>query len=302
VPHPNPGEALVQAEVTLISPGTELRCLAGNQTGTPGFPFIPGYSMVGLVAEGTRFPTGTRVYCDGTQKASVPQLWGGHCSYAVLPEDCLYAVPEGMGALEASFAHLAAIAMRGIKLSRPIPGEKVAVVGLGPIGMLALRQAALTGADVLGLDLDARRVEAAGAPAAVPNGSLREAVCAHFGSGADVVIDATGVPAVLREAVRAAREKPWGNCDLAPIRIVLQGTYAGEIEVPYDDLFYKEAQLLVPRDAEPRDKCEALDLIASGALRVADLATEVVSPDDAPRIYRALSERSGLITAAFSWM
>ena len=50
LPRPERDDVLVQALYTCISPGTELRCLAGQQRGTT-FPFIPGYAMVGKVIQ-----------------------------------------------------------------------------------------------------------------------------------------------------------------------------------------------------------------------------------------------------------
>lgn len=72
VPEPAQGELLVEAIYTCISPGAELRTLAGLQAGTPGWPLIPGYSMVGRVVRAgpaTPHTPGEIVFCKGTRRA-----------------------------------------------------------------------------------------------------------------------------------------------------------------------------------------------------------------------------------------
>ena len=54
VPDPGPGEVIVETAFSCVSPGTELRCLAGAQPDGLPFPFIPGYSLAGhVIARGT---------------------------------------------------------------------------------------------------------------------------------------------------------------------------------------------------------------------------------------------------------
>jgi 2-desacetyl-2-hydroxyethyl bacteriochlorophyllide A dehydrogenase len=91
-PPPAAGELLIETPYTLVSPGAELRCLAGQQPGAI-FPFIPGYSLVGRVVSrgpGAALPEGTALFCSGTSQASVNRVWGGHTSYAVYAESDVY--------------------------------------------------------------------------------------------------------------------------------------------------------------------------------------------------------------------
>src|SRR3954470_7039656 len=81
LPRPLRDEVLVEALYTCISPGTELRCLAGKQRGTT-FPFVPGYAMVGKVAragEATGIKEGTIAFLMGSEHGGGVSLsWGGH--------------------------------------------------------------------------------------------------------------------------------------------------------------------------------------------------------------------------------
>ncbi|MEJ2208800.1 MAG: zinc-binding alcohol dehydrogenase [Anaerolineae bacterium] len=311
IPPPGEGEVLVEALYTLVSPGTELRCLAGKQEGL-AFPFIAGYSLVGRVAgrgPGAKLPLGSLVYCGGTARtAGVPLGWGGHVSHAVQPESNVYPVPQGVDPLWAVAAHVAGIAYRGMRLGRPRAHETVSIVGLGTIGALAARLHALSGARVVAADLSPQRVaraQEAGIEAFVPEGDLapafRDPQHGRLPGGADLVVDATGHPDVLRQAIEVARDKPWGNSAEPGPRLVVQGSYPGDFQVPYDAAFRRELTFYVPRDAQPRDVRAVLDLMVRGKLRLDGFA-EVRQPEAAARTYADLADpATELLTVAFQW-
>jgi 2-desacetyl-2-hydroxyethyl bacteriochlorophyllide A dehydrogenase len=308
VPAPEAGEVLIETRYTCISPGTELRCLAGLQEGTPGWPFIPGYALVGTVVERGRdatLPVGTRVLCGGTNRSSVGQLWGGHVGMAVESERYVHPIPEEVDQVEAAVARLAAIAHHGVSVSRPQPQEQVAVVGLGIIGQLSARLHGLSGARVVAADLSPERVETArraGIEAFVPQGSLAESFREYFPWGADLVVDSTGVPAVLPDSIRIARDQAYDDSLTPGARLLIQGSYPADFTVPYMTAFRKELSLLLPRDRQPRDMRAALELIRDGKLQVRDLVSEVRPRDEAPAAYAGLRAGSdGLLTVAFDW-
>lgn len=307
IPDPGPDEVLLETIYTAISPGTELRCLAGRQH-SGSFPCILGYSMVGrVIARGAcvSLPEGTVVFCHGTERADYPRLWGAHIGHAVRSAATAFPLPPGMEPLEAALAKVAAIAYRGVRDARTQPHENVAVVGLGLIGQLAARLHRLAGARVIAVDLDASRVSvacAAGIDARQPRGDLSEAFVAAQPDGADVVVDSTGAVAVLQKAVRLAKSKPWDDTLTESTRLVIQGSYAGDVVFDYHEAFCRELTVLLPRDQQPRDLRAVLGFIADGRLKTRDLISEICAPADAPTVYAALrAARSGLITAVFDW-
>lgn len=306
VQSPNSGECLVETEISLVSPGTELRCLAGAQPNSLPFPFIPGYVTLGtVIATGpdVRIPIGARVLCDGTRRCPIGIEWGGHVSHALTPQELAIPIPDDLGFEQAAVAKLAAIAMRGLKVSNLVAGESVCVIGLGPIGMLSARLFQCYGAHVLAIDTDPRRVQmatSAGLTASVAEHGIANAVFDHFGGGSEIVVDATGSPKVLREAIDAARKLPWSPPYPHGARLVIQGSYPGDFGVPYQEAFEKELHIILPRDAHRADKMECLDLIASGQLRVDDFLTTVASPEDAQRVYDQVGNKEAY-TALFRW-
>ncbi|TVR47632.1 MAG: hypothetical protein EA425_15455 [Puniceicoccaceae bacterium] len=308
LPDPAPDEVVVESVFTCISPGTELRCLAGKQNGNPEFPFIPGYALSGrVVGKGAavKLAEGTRVFASGTRRVNRNRCWGGHVAHAVLPAAEVVPLPENIGWREAASAKLAAIAYHGVRLSHPYPHERVAVIGLGCIGRFSAHLHALTGARTLATDLSPRRrasAEAAGLEVRAPADPLATTFASEWPEGAEVVVDATGSGRALEQTAAMARTRPWDNQLHPQARLVLQGSYAADPVLPFYQLFGRELQALVPRDCQRRDIEAVLDLMARGLLRPETFIDEIDSPEKAPEVYAQLRDRPDeRIGAAFRW-
>lgn len=309
IPVPEAGEVLVETAFTCISPGTELRCLAGRQQGAPNFPFIPGYALTGRVLqcgpEVENLREGQPVFGYGTQKSSVSRCWGGHTGLAVVAAEKLLPLPEGMPLAEASVARLAAIAYRGVRLSKAQPHETVLCLGLGPIGLCSALLHSLTGARVVALDLSDERVElarSAGLEAYSSRAGVVSTARNIFPEGADVVVDSTGYAPVLKEAVACGRNKPWTNAIEPNARLVVQGSYATEVVFPVDEAFLREMEVCFPRDSQQRDVEVCLDLLQRGKLSLQPLLGGIFSPGEAPSVYARLASAKGaFLTAVFDW-
>jgi predicted dehydrogenase/threonine dehydrogenase-like Zn-dependent dehydrogenase len=119
-------------------------------------PMPLGYSSAGeviAVGEGLdEVRVGQRVACAGGGYAV-------HAELACVPRNLLAPLPDEVSYESAAFATLGAIAMHGFRLGEIQVGERVAVIGLGLLGLLATGIARAAGCRVLGVDLDPRRVE-----------------------------------------------------------------------------------------------------------------------------------------------
>lgn len=308
IPAPGPGEVSVDLLYTAISPGTEARAMRGQQEGVT-FPYVPGYSGAGRIAAvgpGVALSIGTLVYLSGTQQVhGVGRAWGGHVARAVTTANAVIPLPDGCDPLAASLAHLAAIAYHGVRLARPLPAERVCVVGLGPIGVLSALLYRTAGTRVVAADRSPARVAQAtalGLEAVMVTTTIAEAVMPLLPSGADIVVDATGFAKALPEAVAVARDLTWGDDHAPGARFVIQGSYPAGVEIPYQEVFRRELTLLVPRDCTPGDLRAVLDLVARGVLPLRDLISEVAPPGTADRIYAELRKPDTTwVTAAFQW-
>ncbi len=304
---PAPGEVLIETLVTGVSPGTELRCLHGLQPGTI-YPFIPGYALVGRVVAagaGVARSLGDLVLASGTRHAEgVHLLWGGHCAHAVIPAAETLSLPPGIAPEAAALAPLLAIAWHGMRLSRPRPLERVAVIGLGPIGAMAALAHAQAGAEVVACDVSPERratAHALGISVIEPSPSLSEAFRARFPDGADVIVDATGSARVMAEAITLGRQPTWGDEHARGPRYLVQGSYAEGFTVPYDPAFTRELTILVPRATVRSDHEAALGLMARGIAPWERVAGRPRTPDEAAAVFAELESDRRNLTVVFRW-
>ena len=151
-------------------------------------PMPLGYSSAGVITalgagmEG--FQVGERVACAGGNYAV-------HAEYAVVPRNLLTRLPDEVEFESAAFTTLGAIAMHGFRLGQPQLGERVAVVGLGLLGLLAAGIARAAGCRVFGVDLSPARVELArkmGCEAVLRPAAEQAGQASSNGHGFDVVL------------------------------------------------------------------------------------------------------------------
>ncbi|MDX2110767.1 MAG: zinc-binding alcohol dehydrogenase [Verrucomicrobiota bacterium] len=309
IPAPLAGEVLIETHYSCISPGTELRCLAGKQSGAPAWPYVPGYASSGkVIATGTEvqgITVGDAVFYGGTKHTSQAKCWGGHTGLAVADAASVSLVPPTVSLDQASLAKLAAISYRGVRLSKAQPHEVVLVVGLGPIGMLSALLHNLTGARVIGLDLSPERVALAhslGLEAYASTDGIVKTFRSICPAGADVVVDSTGFAPVLTDTVLCAKDKPWDNSLTPAPRLIVQGSYAGDLVFPHGDAFMREMEVHFPRDSQPRDVETIISLLARNKLNFAPIIGGHFAPAECATVYERLRTSKGaFMTAVFKW-
>jgi L-iditol 2-dehydrogenase len=140
---------------------------------------------------------------------------GAMAEYLVAEPRVLHRIPEGVGFQTASMCEPYAVAYNAlVERATVSPGDLVVIQGAGPIGILALQIALLRGAAttvVLGTAVDAHRLEKArqlGAAHVVDitrQDPVEVVSELHDGLGADLVVDATGVSAALRQGMDLVR-------------------------------------------------------------------------------------------------
>jgi 2-desacetyl-2-hydroxyethyl bacteriochlorophyllide A dehydrogenase len=305
LPEPEKGEVLIRSHLTAISPGTEMRCYAGLESNSDIFPFVPGYCLVGVVERkgpDVSLPVGTRVLAGGTRKSNLRLQWGGHTEWAVASESELLPIPDGVPFAAAVLAPLAAISHHGAVQSKPEKGEKVAVIGLGPIGMFSALIHHGLGVETVGIDTLPLRRELASSLGIPCFASIPEALAA-CPKGFNIVVDGSGVPAVLPEAIKLITELPWDGGTYPASRLILQGSYAGDgAPIPYRELFMKEIRILVPRNHVKDDRRAVLQMMKEGKLPAEKLLSTIQPPANAQAVYIAIKDRTEpWMTAAFQW-
>ena len=298
---------LVQNDYTAVSVGTEIYSYAhgGEPSSTRNFPRSTGYCNTGVVLEVGKdvqeIKPGDRIAGQGN-----------HASHAVLTGN-FHKAPAGVSPKSAAFMVMCAIALHGHRVGRPELGEAVAITGMGIVGQLAATFARLAGAlPVIAIDLDDFRLGKAkdrGADVCInPHGDVAAAVRQHcVGDGADLVIEATGIPAVYPMALTLPR---LGG------RLVALGSPRGTVEVSFlPEVHLREIAILgahqpkTPDDDhiyypwnKNRDRDLVLRLMAAGKLPIEDLITHVANPADCQTTYDMLAANpKEALGVVFAW-
>jgi L-iditol 2-dehydrogenase len=205
---------------------------------------------------------------------------GGFAEYLIVPAkvlavDGLNRIPAGVTFAEASLAEPLACVLNGQTLARVGPGDDVVVIGSGPIGCLHVRLARARGASrVVLVDLNATRLRLAAdlvAPDAALVGSevdvVDEIAKRTDGRGVDVVIVAAASGRAQEQAVQLAARQG---------RISLFGGLPKDdpvIALDANQVHYRELTVVGANGSSPAHNAQALELIAGGAVPVADLIT-----------------------------
>lgn len=329
-------EVLIETCFSTVSPGTELRTLAGREQNADPFPLVPGYSTVGEVVEvGSKVKGLNRgtLACVRGCRSLAPGLgcsWGGHARHLIASQEEVFPLPEGADPRAATLTVLLATAIHGVDLTHARIREQVAVVGLGLVGQLCARLLRYGGANVVATDLvPLRREIAAKAGIKVTfNTDLRQAFSPHFPHGAEAVLDATGSSRAMKASLGLLRENPRqdpcgtnspsGQAETSVLaqlrkqahlqngwhgpRLIAQGSYADPIEINYYDVFNNEVKFIVPRVHELKDVFRALELLAEPNFSLEGLISETHDIVDAPSCYQRLRERpQECITLCFDW-
>jgi predicted dehydrogenase/threonine dehydrogenase-like Zn-dependent dehydrogenase len=266
-------------------------------------PLPMGYCNVGEVVE---LGEGVDGFAVGDRVASN----GRHAELVAVPINLCARVPDGVDDDSAAFTVLGAIALQGTRLAKPTLGEAVVVMGLGLIGLVTVQLLKAQGCRVLGIDLDAARLELArrfGAETVdIQRGADPVAAALGFsrGRGIDAVIITASTKSnePLHQAAQMCRKRG---------RIVLVGT-AG-LELSRADFYEKELTFQVScsygpgrydpdyeqrghdypigfvRWTEQRNFEAVLDMLAERRLDLAPLVTHRFEIAQADRAYEVVA-------------
>jgi L-iditol 2-dehydrogenase len=205
---------------------------------------------------------------------------GGFAQYMVVPRevlkvDGLNRIPDGVSFAEASVAEPLACALNAQNLARVGEGDDVVVIGSGPIGCLHVRLARARGAArVFLVELSRQRLEMAAdlvkPDAAICAGEVdpvEEVLRLTDGRGADVIITAAASGKAQEQAIQMAARQG---------RISFFGGLPKDnptITCDSNLVHYRELMIVGANGSSPAHNAEALNLVATGAVPVADLIT-----------------------------
>ena len=206
---------------------------------------------------------------------------GAFAPFVIVPVHNLHAVPDWLGDHAASLAEPLACVCHCL-CDPPIitAGDRVLVIGPGPVGLLAAQVARAHGATVtvVGLASDGPRLEAAQKLGFV-TGTEAEP------QSASVVIECSGAAGGVRTAFEATARGA---------RYVQIGVFGRDVEVPLDRLFQKELVITSGFASTPRSWRRAMRLIEDQAIELEPLVSEVVPLDAWERVFADLRAGKGI--------
>jgi len=260
VPDPGPAEVLVQ--VTAVGTcGSDVHYYEHGRIGdfVVDSPLVLGHEPAGrIVAAGpgaTAHAIGQRVsiepgvpdftcpqcragrynLCPRMRFFGTPPIDGAFCEYVTMHEQFVHPVPDTMSDDAAALIEPLSVGIWACRKARVGPGSRVLVTGAGPIGLVCLQAALAFGAtDVTVTDINPVRLELAAALGATATLNTRESPLRDAGVEPDVLLECSGHPAAINDAIRAVTRAG---------RIVLVGMGGDEITLPLAHLQTHELEM-----------------------------------------------------------
>jgi L-iditol 2-dehydrogenase len=301
IPTPGPNEVLARVRAVSIC-GTDAHLVRGDYPGfwPPAFPFIPGHEWAGEIAalgpgaELFGWKVGDRVagtshdacgvcqkcveghynLCEnygrvGLHKQYGHSVQGSDATYVVHGVKCIFPLPDAISFDEGAVIDPASIALHVANRGNVAPGDNVAIMGAGAIGLLGGDAARIRGAArVIVVERNPGRLAKAAAmgfetidpSAGDPVAIVREMT---GGLGADVVLECAGVPVTVQLALGMLRR--GGRC--AAVGIPTLG-----VEIAMQRLVLDELELVGCR-ASAGEMRRVMPLVEQGRMRVREVMT-----------------------------
>ncbi len=320
VEKPTPGYQEVLCRVRAITIcGTDAHLLRGDYPGfwPPSYPFIPGHEWAGEVVElgdgaaALGWAVGDRVagtshdacgfcqkcvegrynLCENYGNMDVHRQYGHNwqgafAEFVVHGIKSVFRLPDEMSFSEGALLDPASIALHTANRGGVRPGDSVAVLGPGPVGLLAADAARAMGAGrviVVGRGYRLAKAQEMGAETVdYTAGDPVAAVRAATGElGVDVVLDCAGVADSFRWAIAMLRK--GGRCAAVGIPV-------DEVSLSFQDLVLYEKELVGVR-ATAGEMRHVIPLVANGQIRVNELHTHTFPLDEFQTAIDTFNER-----------
>jgi len=311
-PNVDYGEVLVRVKAATTC-GTDLKIFQrGYVSGVIQLPTVFGHEWAGDIVEvgegiswlkeGMRVRAGNSSPCLRCKMCQREQynlcedmmwLWGAYAEYIKIPARIVMLntqqIPAHVSYEEAAITEPLACVLHGLEKARTKLGDTIAIIGAGPIGLLHLIVAKKMGAGkIIISDMIDERLQLAGKLGADETINIKQEDAVEKtkelteGYGADIVIEAIGLPSTWEQALRMVRKGgtvlEFGGC-----------TPGTEIKVKTEQLHYDETTLLGTFHATPAHFKKALNLIASGTLNVKPLVTRKMRLDSISEAFEILT-------------
>jgi L-iditol 2-dehydrogenase len=316
IPTPAEGEALVKVKAVGVCGSDMPRVM---QIGTYKFPTIPGHEFSGEIADlgsdSAAFSPGDRVtvipmipckrcdYCrigeyqlcdDYSYLGS--RTDGAYAQYVVVPAENLLRLPDQVSLESGAMTDPVSVALHAVKKARVQPEDRVAVFGVGPIGLFAVQWARIMGAgQMFAVDVFAEKLEAAkglGADICINNrqDDAIAVICEHTGGkGVQRAIEFAGHPTTQGQCILAASKRGvcvWGG-------ISHRGLELSEAAV--DAVLRKELAIVGSWNASfaplKNDWKQSIEFMRRGEIETTQIISHRLPLDDVGEVFQMMLAR-----------
>ena len=194
---------------------------------------------------------------------------------------------KGLDALTLSMIEPFCISYHSVQRTAVKQGDKVLVVGAGPIGLFAVMAAVLKGAEVYVSDVMQSRLDKAlslGAKGIIRTDKEDFAECVKSitnGDGFDVCIECAGLPQTFQNCIDAAAYRG---------RVGLVGVSKQKLDFAFTQIQTKELDIFGSRNALKKDFVELIDLVRSGKCDVKKIITDVYELENAENAFKEMRD------------
>lgn len=311
-PVPQPGEALIRIMSAGIC-GSDIGAFRGTN-GLVTYPRTIGHELAGIIEEipadnkkglkaGDKVILDPYIYCGDCYPCSIGRTncctslqvlgvhrEGGMAEYFCHPADMLIKMPDDMSWTDAAMAEPLTISLHGIHRGDLKAGEYCAIIGAGPIGLVAGMVAEAYGAHAILLDLVQERLDFAkklgieyviNSKEENPEERIREIT---GGVMAQQVMECSGANAAVRSTLDYVSHAG---------RITLTGWPKTETSLPTDIITRKEIDIRGARTSANEFE-EAIDMICSKKVDMAKILTKTITIGEAPETIRDIEKNPSL--------
>ena len=309
---PQAHEVVVDVGFTGIC-GTDLHVLHGAMDQRVTLPAVLGHEMAGTIAA-----VGENVadWSIGDRVTVMPLRWCGECPACraghthichrlnflgidspgsmqtqwLVPSDVLVSLPSSLTLAHAALTEPTAVAVHDVNRAGLNGGERVVIVGGGPIGLLVACVARSRGAEVMLLEVSEQRLALArelGLQALDASREDLETVIADWtqGAGADVSFEVSGALAGLQTATAVLATRG---------RLVVVAIHTAAPAVDLFRLFWRELTIIGARVYERSDFEQAVHLLDSGEIPAERLITRVASLEEVSSAFTDLESGAAM--------
>jgi L-iditol 2-dehydrogenase len=233
--------------------------------------------------------TGNINYCENRGAPGIGNWYGAMAEYFAAPEQTVFKLPDSMDYEEGALVEPFAVGVHAVRKAGIGVGDKVAILGAGPIGLLAMAAAKAAGAttllvtDVMDYALDsAMNMGATHTLNIMNNKEWMQDAKSLIGGNFDKVLIAAGVPGIVDQALALLRK---GG------RVVTIAMFHGDQTFDIHNLQNQEKDIIGCMTYTREDTITAIDMIASGAVNKNAIITHRLSPELAAEGFRLVDKK-----------